>query len=291
MRAGAVAAVTDTPAASGASRSKKPMRVTCIPAWNPGHYTGAGNNTYLLDGREPTLVDAGTGELRHLDAVAEALAGRPLARVLVTHAHSDHASGAPAIAARWPGVRFFKRPWPDRDARYAVPWQPIDDGDLVPAGDGTLRVLHTPGHAPDHLAFFDEASRVLFAGDLLVADSTVVIPASHGGDLVAYLASLERVRALAPTRVLPAHGPPIDDAAALVDRYLAHRRERERQVLAVLRELGTLTVDVLIARIYPDLAPELQTAARETLLAHLAKLEAEGRLLRDGDEWRVRASA
>lgn len=263
------------------------MAVIPIPAFNPGHYTGEGNNTYLLDGREPTLVDAGTGDGRHLDALARALGGRPLVRVLATHAHSDHIGGAEAIAARWPGVRFFKMPWPERDARVAVDWQPLADGDLVPAGETVLRVLHTPGHAPDHLAFFDEATRTLFSGDLLIEGTAVVIPASHGGSLVAYLASLERVRALAPARALPAHGPPIEDAIALIDRYLAHRREREQQVLAALAASEALTVEALVARIYPGLAAELHAAARETIMAHLAKLEADGRVVRTGDGWKL----
>ena len=138
------------------------MNVELIPAYNPGPFTGAGNNTYLIHGREPTLIDAGTGDPRHLDALTVALEGRAadagdaehLARVLVTHAHIDHVSGASAIAARWSGTVCAKMSWPEYDARYPAPWQPLADDDRVPAGDGTLRVIHTPGHAPDHLCFF-----------------------------------------------------------------------------------------------------------------------------------------
>ena len=93
--------------------------------------TGDGNWTWLLPGRTPTLIDAGTGDPRHLDAVAAALAGASLAQVLVTHAHVDHASGAVAIAQRFDGVKFFKMPWAERDSRWPVPWQPIGDNDIV----------------------------------------------------------------------------------------------------------------------------------------------------------------
>lgn len=131
------------------------MRVVPIAAHNPGPWTGTGSWTYLLPGAGPTLVDAGSGEPRHLDDLAAALEATTsspdaLAQVLVTHAHPDHAGGAPPLAARWPGASFAKRPWPDRDQRFAVAWQALADDQLVVAGDVSLWVLHTPGHAPDH---------------------------------------------------------------------------------------------------------------------------------------------
>lgn len=262
------------------------MHFVLLPAFNPGPYTGAGNNTYLIPGREPTLIDAGAGDPRHLDALAGALAGAPLARVLVTHAHSDHASGAPAIAARWPGAAFAKMPWPARDDRYPVPWQPLSDGDRVPAGDGELTVVHTPGHAPDHLCFFDEGGRTLFAADLVVAGGTVVIPATSGGRLADYLASLRRILALEPVRLLPAHGPAIDDPARTIREYLEHRQRREEQVLAALAAGGD-TPERIVERVYEQLAADLIGAARESVLAHLVKLEDEGRVAREGGRWRL----
>jgi glyoxylase-like metal-dependent hydrolase (beta-lactamase superfamily II) len=134
-----------------------------VHAFNPGPMTGDGNWTYLLAGRVPTLIDGGTGDPRFLDAVEQALAGARLVQVLVTHAHVDHASGAPALAGRFPGARFFKMPWPERDNRWPVRWEPLGDDQLVEAGDDRLRTVHTPGHAPDHLCFWHEESRVLFA--------------------------------------------------------------------------------------------------------------------------------
>jgi glyoxylase-like metal-dependent hydrolase (beta-lactamase superfamily II) len=260
------------------------VKVTLVRGFNPGPYTGAGNNTYLLSGREPVLIDAATGEPRHLDALDEALGASVLSRVLVTHGHSDHASGAPHVAARWPSAAFFKLPWPEEDGEYGVHWRGLADGDVVDAGDGALRVLHTPGHAPDHVCFFDEADGTLFCGDLLIQGGTVVVPGSYGGSLTDYLRSLARIRELRPGRVLPAHGPEISDVAALVDEYVAHRRRRDEQILSALRG-GNTTPAAIVGVVYPGLAAELRAAAGESVLAHLLKLEDEGAVRRHDAAW------
>jgi glyoxylase-like metal-dependent hydrolase (beta-lactamase superfamily II) len=245
--------------------------------------TGSGNWTYFLPGRSPVLIDAGTGLPEHLEAIAAAAPAGP-GHVVVTHAHGDHASGVPAIRSRWPATTFSKLPWPGRDARYPADWQPLRDGDVIPAGDADLTVVHTPGHAPDHVALWDPRDRVLFSGDLITLGTTVVILASHGGSLAEYLASLRRVLALAPARLLPAHGAVIDDPAAVIQRYLDHRADREAQVVAGLRA-GHRSIDALVAGIYRGLQPALVPMARESVLAHLIKLEHEGRARREGEEW------
>lgn len=239
--------------------------------------TGSGNHTYLIPGDAPVLVDAGVGHPDHLQAVDEGVRGSaaPL-RVVVTHAHVDHASGAPAIAGRRPDASFAKLPWPDHDTRYPVAWEALAGGDVVPTDEGSLVAVHTPGHAPDHLCFWHADSRTLFCGDLAVIGSTVVIPAGAGGDLAAYLDSLRRVLALDPARMLPAHGPIIEDPAALLTHYLAHRAERERQVLELLAA-GVGDVDAIAARIYKGLARALVPMARQSVTAHLVKLEKERR--------------
>lgn len=249
------------------------MKPTLLHAGNPGPYTGDGNWTYLIAGERPLLIDAGVGQPEHLEAIAAATTDRPV-DVVVTHAHSDHASGAPAIQSRWPAARFLKHPWPERDA--GVPWLTIADGETVMTGAGPLEVLHTPGHSPDHIALWHADSQTLFVGDLLQLGTTVFIPASSGGSLADYLASLERLRRLSPARAWPAHGPVIDDPMALIDYYLDHRRQREEQVLSALAD-GLVTVEAIADRIYTNLAPALTPMARESVLAHLVKLEGEGR--------------
>ena len=262
------------------------MDITLVPGFNPGPYTGAGNNTYVISGEIPTLVDAATGEAAHLTALAEALASTRLAQVLVTHAHPDHADGCDPIAERWPDAVFRKMPWPEPDRLQSVECVPVADGDRIPAGDGTLLAVHTPGHAPDHLCFFDETTGTLFSADLVVPGSTVVIPASCGGSLVQYLASLRRVLAIAPARMLPAHGSAIDDPAAVLNQYLEHRQRREDQIVAALHA-GDRRPEAIVDRLYEGLAPGLKRLAQESVAAHLVKLRDEGRARSDGEEWEL----
>jgi len=259
------------------------MKQVPIHAANPGPYTGDGNWTYLIPGARPVMIDAGVGHASHLDAIAQASASGP-GRVIVTHAHSDHASGAPAILARWPSTTFSKYPWPGQDRE--IPWQHIDEGTIIATGEGDLNVFHTPGHSPDHIALWHADSRTLFVGDMMQIGSSVFIPASKGGNLTAYLHSLRRLLALQPKLALPAHGPAIEDPAALINYYLEHRHQREVQVLNSL-ESGLRTVDDITARIYPNLSQGMLPLARESVLAHLQKLVDDGLARQNGDQWAV----
>lgn len=243
--------------------------ITLIPAGNPGAFTGpTGNNTWLIDGAEPLLVDAGVGHDAHLDALKAALAGRPLAHVFVTHAHSDHASGIPRLRAEWPGLK-------------------VVEGAGGAAAIGRFTIVPTPGHSHDHACLWDPETRALFSGDLIISGGTVMIAASSGGSLREYLASLARVRALDAARVYPGHGAVIDAPAALIDHYIAHRLEREQQVVQALHGRPS-TVDALVAIIYPYLDKALQGAARETLMAHLRKLEEESSAEERDGAWQLR---
>jgi glyoxylase-like metal-dependent hydrolase (beta-lactamase superfamily II) len=253
-----------------------------LHAANPGPFTGAGNWTYLIPGPEPVLFDAGVGKSEHLEALASAVPGGPV-RVIVSHAHPDHASGAPALAGRWPSAAFSKVPWPETDAA-AIAWQPLADGQVVDSGEGPLLVIHTPGHAPDHVTLWHADSRTLFGADLMQLGNTVAIPADHGGDLVAYLRSLRRIHALAPARVLPAHGPVIEEPLAVIEQYLQHRHHREVQIVTAL-ESRLDTVEAITDRIYTSLTPQLGPLARQSVLAHLIKLEQEGLVRHDGERW------
>jgi ribonuclease/clavin/mitogillin len=231
-----------------------------IPAGNPSDWTGpTGNNTWLIRGSEPALIDAGVGHPEHVEAVEKALDGVPLARVLITHWHPDHVKGLPGLQERWKGLKVIDGP-----------------GEPVPAGDGVLEIVPTPGHAPDHVCFFDPESRDLYCGDLARRGGTIVIPARKGGDLRAYLASLQRVRDLNPRRLLPGHGPIVDDPIALIDEYVAHRQQREQQILQAMLD-GARTVEEIVRRVYPALPASLSEGAADSVRAHLKKLRDDGR--------------
>jgi glyoxylase-like metal-dependent hydrolase (beta-lactamase superfamily II) len=245
--------------------------------------TGEGNWTYLIGVAHPVLIDAGVGHPSHLDAIAAA-APQGLSQLIVTHAHSDHISGAPAIHNRWPSVRLAKHPWPVRDP--LLPWDRLGEGEVLQTDEGELHVMLTPGHAPDHLTFWHVESRTLFVGDMLVLGSTVVIPASHGGSLADYLRSLQRMAALNPARALPAHGPVIDDPVALIQRYIDHRAQREVQVLEALAG-DRHTVEAIAEKIYPALQEALVPMARESVLAHLQKLQSEQRVIYADARWTI----
>lgn len=270
-----------------------PEGVELVLAPNPSLMTGPGTNTYVvrdLAGQGgAVVVDPGPEISEHLDRIAAAArdAGG-LRTILITHGHADHVAGAAALRERTgaPVLAHSREGSPVADRTLA-------DDETVPVGGRTLRVVATPGHRFDHLAFLLEDAGALFAGDLVAGTGTVVINPPEG-DLFEYLASLRRLRALDLRLILPAHGPAIADPGALLDYYIAHREERERQVMTALAA-GPATVPELVSAIYADVDPALHPVAARSVLAHLLKLEREGRATRersgegsdDDDRWRL----
>ncbi|WP_437951525.1 MBL fold metallo-hydrolase [Sorangium sp. So ce296] len=257
-------------------------------------------NSYALGGREVLLVEPATpyeDERRAWLAWARGLAsqGRSIVAIAVTHHHADHVGGARFFAAEL-GVPI----WAHAEAASRLPGVAIarrlSDGEVVRL-DGpaptALRVLHTPGHAPDHLCFLDEAEGVLVCGDMVAGVGTILIDPREG-DMAEYLAQLERLAALGARVALPAHGEPIDAPEALFRRYIAHRLGREQLVAAALEGAGAggdggdggATLEELLPVAYADTAPLLWPLARLSLEAHLIKLEREGRAVRREDRWR-----
>ncbi|MGI8807908.1 MAG: MBL fold metallo-hydrolase [Acidimicrobiales bacterium] len=246
-----------------------------IVAPNAGPLTGAGSNTYLVGVDEIVVVDPGPDFASHVDAII-GCGGDRIRWIAVTHGHVDHAAAASALA--------------QRTGAEVLAFGAIDEGYELEATEFRLMALHTPGHSPDHLCYLLEEERMLFSGDTIIDGSTVVI-APPEGDMAAYLASLERLssRRLRLRTIAPGHGHLIDDPAARLAGYLAHRLEREAAIVAAL-EAGAGTIDQLVAVVYVDLHPTLREAAAHTVHAHLLKLAAEGRATGANGAWHPRAA-
>ena len=257
-------------------------RVAVALGQNPGLFTGPGTNTYLVGrGRRRILLDTGQGKPRYPDVLARAMAQagcEEIQEIVLTHGHVDHLGGVAQVVERFGPKRVSKLPWPAFDRACPVSMTPIGDGSVVRTEGATLRAVHAPGHAPDHLCFVLEEERALFSGDNVLGVGTTVIP-SDSGDLLDYLASLERLLALAPARIYPAHGPVIPDGCAKLREYIAHRGERERQILVALGQ-GDAPIAAIVKRVYTDVPEVLHAAAAQSVASHLRKLEREGRARR-----------
>ena len=234
---------------------RDPAGVVRVRAPNPSPLTLDGTNTYVAAG---WVVDPGPADERHLEAVLAA-AGGAIDGVLLTHSHLDHSEGAAALAERAGGV-------------------PV----VLPAGGeetGPFRALATPGHAPDHVCLL--LGRLCFCGDTVMGEGSVFIDPGEGS-LSAYVDSLRALRRLDLELLCPGHGPYVRDPRAKLDEYIEHRLERERLLLAAL-DGGARTEEELLDRAWADAPAALRPAAALTLRAHLAKLDAEGRLPTDLD--------
>ena len=245
-------------------------RLTCP---NPGVMTGPGTNTYLVGNERIAVIDPGPDDEGHLDAIAAA-GGDRIRWIVVTHTHPDHSPGCEPLRSRLgPGVAVLGHS--ERDG--FVPDQPIGDGHLVGDGEFSLRAVHTPGHAGNHLCYLLEEEAMLFSGDHIMNGSTVVI-GPPDGDMATYLRSLERVRALGVNRIAPAHGRVIDDPTAKIDEYVQHRLAREAKVVEALAAAAApVTLDELVPVVYTDVDEARFPIARRSLWAHLRKLAQDGR--------------
>jgi glyoxylase-like metal-dependent hydrolase (beta-lactamase superfamily II) len=252
-----------------------------VVAANPGPMTYHGTNTYLIDTTEGLVVlDPGPDDPTHVEAVMRATGGQ-VALILLSHTHHDHvgataalqqATGAPTAGFRDSALATF-----DADIKLA-------DGDTI-AG---MLAIHTPGHCSDHLCYaLDTAdhAKVLFSADHVMSwSSSVVSPPD--GDMAAYFASLHILLERDDEVFLPGHGPKLPQPRDLVRELLHHRMARERAIEQALGS-GAANTYTLMDTLYSQVDPRLRRAAERNVLAHLQKLEGEGKVMRDGEIWRA----
>jgi glyoxylase-like metal-dependent hydrolase (beta-lactamase superfamily II) len=310
--------VRDIDVVAGRVDRLSPM-IRRVVAANPGKFTFTGTGTYLIGRGDVAVIDPGPLLPSHLDAVLAALEpGERITTILVTHTHSDHSPGAAVVQERTGAPTYgfgphgpvaiddpddrvvfgdaeadAKEPAPanaDEVVREGadtdfVPDHALDDGDLV-RGDGwTFEAVHTPGHTSNHLCFGLAEENVLFTGDHVMGWSTSVI-SPPDGNLVAFMASLQKLLDRDDATYWPTHGPAVTEPHALVSAYLAHRLERSAQIIEALAD-GPATIPQLVPRIYADVAKTLWKPAAASMFAHLLALLDEGRIVTDGEPRRT----
>lgn len=251
--------------------------VARVLAPNPSPMTLQGTNTYLVGLTEVAVIDPGPDLPEHVDAIVESLrrCGTP-AYSVVTHHHEDHLPAARRLRERLdvPIVGHPDLPGVDR---------PLGHNAALQLQGAKLTALHTPGHTWDHICYFLDTERALFTGDLIAGTGSIRVGEGRG-ELAAYLKSLELVAARDPAVIFPGHGPMVPDAAGKIAEYLAHRREREREVLAALGD-GDTRIVAIVMRMYPDVGEFLQKQAARNVQSHLFKLEDDGLVQSNGDAW------
>jgi glyoxylase-like metal-dependent hydrolase (beta-lactamase superfamily II) len=250
---------------------------------NPSPFTFTGTQTYVVGAGTVAVIDPGPDLAEHVDAILAATKGERIAAILCTHTHRDHspasrplaaAAGAPIVGC---APLALEDDGPRADAAFDFDYRPdrvLADGEALAEGGWTLRAVATPGHTSNHLCFALEGTGQLFTGDHVMGWSTTVV-SPPDGDMTDYMHSLDLLLARDDAVYHAAHGPAVDDPQAHVRALIAHRRMRERQILAQL-EAGEERIPAMVETMYRDIDPRLHPAAGRSVLAHLVDLRARG---------------
>ncbi|HEX3673830.1 MAG TPA: MBL fold metallo-hydrolase [Rhizomicrobium sp.] len=264
-----------------------------VLAPNPGPFTFKGTGVYLVGGKDVAVIDPGPLIPEHVDALKRALDGKRVSHILVTHTHSDHSPAAQPLK-EWSGAKTYAFgphgsghddvvKMEEGGDRAFMPDVRVTDGEII-EGDGfTVECVYTPGHTSNHMCFALKDEQALFSGDHVMGWSTTVVTPPDG-DMAQYMASLRKLRARDDRILYPTHGAPIRDPAPFLDAYIAHRLEREAQILAAVGD-GLSTIPEMVARMYADVDKRLHPAAARSVQAHLIQLEQEGRVVSEGGHY------
>ncbi len=272
----------------------EPQRIDVAetPVWrilgrNPGPMTGPGTNSYLIGEDRLCLIDPGPRDSAQLRSFLDAVGGRELRYILATHTHGDHSPGAVELE-RATGAELVGLPVPehgrnDTSFRPARRWR---HGDTLDCGGYSIRMLHTPGHVSNHFCYLLQEERMLFTGDhILQGTTSVILPPD--GNMSDYLDSLQQLLALPLRWLAPGHGELMPDPHGEIRKLIKHRLRREAKIERCLADLGSADLAELVIPAYDDVDQSLHPWACRTMLAHLEKLEREGRVRRGADSGRL----
>lgn len=269
-------------------------RITRVLCENPSPYTYTGTGTYIVGaGDTVAVIDPGPRMQTHLHSLMRVLDGKSVSHILVTHTHADHSPLAKPLADETGAKIYAFGPHgtgrkgglvgEDVEAgadKSFVPDVKIEDGDSFTGPNWTLRAIHTPGHTANHLCFQLVEEDTVFVGDHVMAWATTVI-SPPDGDMTDYLASLRKLSALEASKLVPTHGPWIDEPAPFIRGIITHRKMREGQISGLLKD-APATIESLVKRMYKDVDPRLHPAAARSVFAHILSMVDDGRLTCDG---------
>jgi glyoxylase-like metal-dependent hydrolase (beta-lactamase superfamily II) len=282
--------------APGLAQQLHPL-VRRVLAPNPSAFTYSGTQTYLVGRGEVAVIDPGPELEGHIDAILAATVGERIVAILCTHTHRDHSPAAKAVKEATGAEIVGCAPLalfddgPRSDAAFDESYRPdrvLTNGDHVSGEGWTLEAVATPGHTSNHLCFALPEAQAMFTGDHVMGWSTTVI-SPPDGDMADYMASLDLLMRRTQDMVYyPAHGEPVDNPQRFVRGLAGHRKQREGQILRLLRDAAR-PIPAMVEKMYAGIDPRLHGAAGRSVLAHLIDLKARGIVAEDGETWRLAA--
>ena len=245
-----------------------------ITAGNSGIFTGPGTNTYLIGNDEVTVIDPGPALPDHIEAIVQT--STDIKQILLTHTHPDHSPGTKLLQDKIgvPVFALITESSKDQDTTF-TPERVLIDGENLNSKNYTIEVIHTPGHASNHLCYLLKEEKLLFTGDHIMDGSTVVI-SPPDGNMQEYIDSLLKLKKYDLNKIAPGHGELMDDPYATVEWIIQHRIERESKVIEALQLQKSGDLDTLVKDVYSDVDPMLHPIAKWSLESHLIKLINDG---------------
>lgn len=263
-----------------------------IVAENPSPFTLYGTGTYIVGRGEVAVIDPGPADPAHISLLLEGLEGESISHILVTHTHTDHSPGCRLLQEHTDAKTYAYGPHGSGKLEQGVPveeggdmdFQPdqlVGDGEVLEGGDWSIKCVHTPGHTSNHMCYQLREQKALFTGDHVMGWSTSII-SPPDGDMGAYIASLQKLLERDDEVYWPTHGPSIEDPKPHVRGFIAHRRQREEQILACIGQ-GVHRIQDMVPLIYTELPEFMYPAAARSVLASVVHLVGKGQLRTAGE--------